>query len=262
MTARERAEKIVQSALHQDPTLSEAVTTAKQHFGPDTGVFEAVKVVQRAEAARHVEKRDTKAAHLRSDKEPSKLVAPFFQATTQEVKPDALRYSKRMLSDPALTMEERSPARPEGKGRGLPPASEHHTPFDTSGAAHYPDPPKVGKGKEIQDPSGKKRVDVKVCEYDLDQLAQRKATARCGPHSDKTMPEFVLGNPGPGKQVGKNASPEKNRSNFSLGSDNYVSASRPSTAQTSVSNYSNATPAQMNRRNAFAHMKNASTALW
>ena len=97
-----------------------------------------------------------------------------------------------MLSDPALTMEERSPARPEGKGRGLPPSSEHHTPFDTSGAAHYPDPPKVGKGKEIQDPSGKKRVDVKVCEYDLDQLAQRKATARCGPHSDKTMPEILV----------------------------------------------------------------------
>ena len=262
LTARERAEKIVQTAIHQDPALSTAVENAKQHFGADNGLFEAVKVVQRAEAARHVEKRDTKAAHLRSDKEPSKLVAPFFQATTQEVKPDSLRYSKRMINDPALTTEDRSPARPEGKGRGAPPASEHHTPFDTSGTAHYPDPPQVGKGREIQEPSGKKRVDVKVCEFDLDQIAQRKATARCGAHSDKGMPEFVLGNPGPGRKIGKNASPEKNRSGFSLGRENYVSESRPSTAQNSVSSYSSATPAQMNRRNAFAHMKNSSTALW
>lgn len=261
LTSRERAEKIVQTALHQDPTLVEAVNSATQHFGADAGVFEAVRVVQRAEAARHVEKRDTKAAHLRSDKEPSKLVAPFYQATTQEVKSEAQRYSKRMLTDPGLTLDERSPAKPEGKGRGLPHASEHDTPFDTAGGAHYPDPPQVGKGREIQEPQGKKRVDVKVCEFDLDQIAQRKANARCGPHADKGMPEFVLGNPSPGRRIGKNASPEKNRSGFSLGRDNYVSESRPSTAQSSVTNF-NSTPAVMNRRNAFAHMKNASTSLW
>lgn len=285
LTSRQRAEKIVNSAVHQDPTLNEAVAVAKQHFGEDNGIFEAVKLVQRAEAAKHVEKRDTKAAHLRSDDEPSKLVAPFFQHTTQKVADPTLRYSKRMLADPATTVEERSPARPQGIKRGSASnASTGGIPFDTAGFAAtttttttvtaaatseaknmYPDPPKVGKGKEIQEPQGKKRVGVKTAAHDLDELAQLKAVSRCGAHAGSEFPKFVLGDPGPAPKVGKNASPERNKSQIALGGDNLVSVassppstSRPSTAATSSSQ----TPAMVNRRNAFAHVKNASTSLW
>jgi hypothetical protein len=282
LTSRERAEKIIATALHVDPTLTEAVSAARAHGGVDNGLFDAVKLVQRAEAAKHVAPRNTVAAHLRSADEPSKLVAPFATKTTQQVAPEAARFSKRMVCGP----EEATP-RPFGirrVGSNDIPEAPFDTVFASAAAAaaaaaapaptaaaaaaasspargstvapivhaFYPDPPKFGKGREIQLPSGKRRVDVAIAPFDNDEIAQRKAVARCGKSADVAFPQFVLGEPRPDAQRGINASPEKNASHFSLGPT-------PS-AQASVS--AAASARQHGQRHAYAHLKNKSTELW
>jgi hypothetical protein len=260
LTSRQRAEKIVREAVSADPALDGAVKACIAQKGEDTGVFEAVRIVQRHEAAKNVEKRDTTAAHLRSDDEPSRLAAPFAQKTTQAVTTTQTKFHKRML-DP--------PAEPEERAQGIKKFEQEvkGLPFDTKIARFYPDPPAFGKGREIWSAQGKRRCELSVAPHDLDELAVRKAVARCGASSGSAaFPEFVLGTPDPLPNRGKNSSPTKNNSHFSLG-NNYPPAAgmpsppRPATASASAASSVAASSARPTR-NMFAHLKNASTSLW
>ena len=262
LTSRERAEKIVATALSSDPSLAPALAACQHQGGEERGVFDAVKLVQRVEAAKHIAIRDTQPAHLRSADEPSHLMAPFATKTTRpETHVDA-RFSKRMLHGP-----DEQPEKPYGIRRVA--ADARETPFDTKVARFYPDPPEFGKGREIWSAQGKRRVDQVVAPHDLDEMAQRKAVARCGKAAaEQVFPEFVLGEPSPAPLKGKAASPQKNLSSFGLGAGAAAPPAPPrSAAASTASSAANGRPSTAsstanNTRCGYAHLKNFSSKLW